>query len=90
MQDFSNKQMVFGIIDRLIVTDSEVWVIDYKTHRISQQSHVADLIKQYQPQLEYYCQGATRMWPDKRTRGCLLLTHQKELVEINLQSSAYN
>ena len=84
VQYFKNDQMVYGIIDRLVVTDSEIWVIDYKTHRLPDSAQEVRIREQYRPQIELYCLGANKLWPKKRTRGFLLLTHTAELLDLGL------
>jgi len=80
---FSNGKMVYGIIDRLVVTRSEIWVIDYKTHRITEKNNINALVEHYHPQVSLYCKGIKKIWTDKKIRGFLLFTHKLQLVEID-------
>lgn len=77
-----NHKTVIGIIDRLIVTPSEVWVIDYKSHLIENGEEMANLVAQYREQIVLYCQGAARLWPEKIIRGGILFIHTKTFVEV--------
>ncbi len=76
------KQMVYGIIDRVIVTENEVFVIDYKTHRLTTPEKITKLEESYRPQINLYCHGTSLLWPDKTIRGFLLLTYKPQLLAI--------
>ena len=78
-----NETMVFGIIDRVIITENDVFVIDYKTHRLTIPEQINELGEYYRSQIELYCQGAQLLWPEKNVRGFLLLTHKPQLVPIS-------
>ena len=73
---------VYGIIDRLIATDHEVHIIDYKTHRIEDAATQQTLCDHYRPQLDLYREGIKGLWPGKAVKTWLLFTHTGELVEI--------
>ncbi len=79
------RQLIYGIIDRLVVTEDYVHLIDYKTHRITDNAPLALLADQYRQQLELYARGAARIWPGCRIKPCLLFTHTGELVETSGQ-----
>ncbi len=71
-------QSVHGIIDRLVISDDCIWLVDYKTHRIgthARNSAVLDaLAEHYRPQLEYYRTGIESLWPGRRIEAGLLFT----------------
>jgi ATP-dependent helicase/nuclease subunit A len=77
------RQLIYGIIDRVVVTQECVHLIDYKTHRITDNASPRLLAEQYRQQLELYASGAARIWPERRIKPCLLFTHTCELVEIS-------
>ena len=77
------QQTVYGIIDRLVVTDADIHLIDYKTHRIDSQSLAQQLAEHYKPQLELYREGIRRLWPDHSIQAYLLLTDGGMLVNID-------
>jgi ATP-dependent helicase/nuclease subunit A len=81
------QQTVYGIIDRLVVTDTDIHLIDYKTHRIDSASLAQQLAEHYKPQLELYREGVRRLWPDHPVRAYLLLTDGGKLVNIDNPSS---
>ena len=69
-----NNKMVYGIIDRLIVTDDYAWIIDYKSHQHAQEDTLAAIAQSYQKQMQYYAAGIKKAWPDKAIRASLLFT----------------
>jgi ATP-dependent helicase/nuclease subunit A len=83
LQYRQQDKTVLGIIDRLLVTDTEAWVVDYKTHSCRDAQALADLAQQYYPQIDLYCQGVRQLWPEKRVRGGLLFTHAGEFRELS-------
>ncbi len=70
---------VFGIIDRVVVTESDVYIIDYKTHQAVTKNNMHQLAAYYQPQLTHYQYAAQLVWPDHRVQSYLLFTHAKLL-----------
>lgn len=75
---------IHGYIDRLIVHENEVWVIDYKSHQSVTLATMNIYAAPYQQQLALYAAGVRRLWPDKTIRGYLLFTHCKGLIELEL------
>ncbi len=73
--DDGRHQRASGIIDRLLIQNDYVIVIDYKTHRQSRRAALAELAEHYRPQLMRYAQGVQQLWPDKAVRSGLLFTH---------------
>ncbi len=76
-----NGKTVNGVIDRLIVTDSTVSIVDYKSHQISLQE-VASVAENYIAQMRYYHEGIKRIWPEKTVRCYLLFTAIPHIYEI--------
>ena len=72
---------VHGIIDRLLLRDDEVWVIDYKSHRHATADNLARLAAPYHEQMNYYAEGMSKLWPAQRVRTFLLFTHCGGLIE---------
>jgi ATP-dependent helicase/nuclease subunit A len=73
---------VFGLIDRLLVGDSRVHVVDYKSHRLEQDSDIARLSERYRPQMALYREAVQRLWPQHRVSCYLLLTARRMPVEL--------
>ena len=79
----TDGRTVYGIIDRLLVTDSTVHLIDYKSHRITDTKILESLAEHYRPQLVLYREAAKRLWPEHEIRCYLLFTHSATLKVID-------
>jgi ATP-dependent helicase/nuclease subunit A len=75
---------VHGIIDRVILRDDEVWIVDYKTHRISPDA-APELSRHYGEQMALYAEGARRLWPQRRIRSFILFTAPGVLEELEME-----
>ena len=75
--------MVYGVIDRLVITDDTVLVIDYKSHQHADTGSIPGLLEDYRAQLDCYAQAAARLWPDHTVRAGLLFTSCNELTWLN-------
>ncbi len=75
-------EVVSARIDRLAVTETEVFVIDYKTNRPAPKDpdHVAEA---YLKQMATYRALLCRIYPDKRVRCILLWTDGPHVMELN-------
>jgi len=82
-----NGRMVYGIIDRLIVTGDAVQVIDYKTHGAATSATAARLAAPYLEQIQLYAGGAAQLWPGRRIRAFLLFTACRTLFEMDLPAA---
>ena len=80
IQYAADGRMVYGIIDRLVVCGETVWLLDYKTHTVTDKAALASLAEGYRPQLTHYAQGVRRLWPQKRVHSGLLFTAVPEWV----------
>ena len=81
-----NGQTVHGIIDRLRISTNEIWIIDYKSHRIDQRQTQTTLSASYQQQMAYYARGAAQLWPQHKIRSMLLFTHNATLDELGISA----
>jgi ATP-dependent helicase/nuclease subunit A len=74
--------LVSGQIDRLMVTDSEVLIVDFKTnHAPSKQE--AEAPKGYIRQLALYRAVLGKLYPERTVRAALLWTETPEFMEIS-------
>ncbi len=78
-----DEQMVYGIVDRLVVEKQAVHVIDYKSHQVEAPERLDVLAHHYRPQLELYREGVARLWPEKTVRRHLLFTHCARLYPLD-------
>ncbi|GMR20526.1 MAG: double-strand break repair helicase AddA [Gammaproteobacteria bacterium] len=83
-----DNSMVYGIIDRVIVYDNEVVLLDYKTHRSATRKKLKTLAQSYHKQMQYYAEGARCLWPDKAIRCLLVFTACQGLVEIPVNNDS--
>ena len=68
----------YGVVDRLVVTDDEVWIVDYKTDT------GAAVRDSHRAQLARYAALARALWPRHTVRTALLFTAGPTLTEIKL------
>jgi len=74
------EQDVYGIIDRLVVNEKELLVIDYKSHQFEDPSHAPAIAQQFSEQLDLYRDGVRRLWPDHDVRTGVVFTAHPLLV----------
>lgn len=72
---------VRGQVDRLVVTDAEVLIVDYKTNR-PPPSEIAAVAKVYLGQMAAYRAILRVLHPDKTIRCALLWTDEARLMEV--------
>ena len=75
---------VHGIIDRLLLEEEGVTLIDYKTHRGVSPENISSLAENYRPQMELYALGVQKLWPGKPLRTFLLFTANQTLYPISV------
>ncbi len=76
-----NDRRITGAIDRLIVTDEEVFAIDYKTNRIvpdAAENTPEGLLRQ----MGAYAAALTQICPNHRIRTGILWTETRQLMEL--------
>lgn len=67
-------KMVYGIIDRLIIKDNTVTIIDYKTHPYVNKENIEKIAKTYEQQMQLYKKGVQLLWPEYNVTSILLFT----------------
>ncbi|MCW8909182.1 MAG: PD-(D/E)XK nuclease family protein, partial [Gammaproteobacteria bacterium] len=77
------EQIVYGVIDRLLVTDKDVLLIDYKTHQQASKDNIEQLAETYKEQMQLYANGIKQIWPDKNLQTALLFTSCHQLYYLN-------
>jgi len=81
------EERVFGVVDRIVITDREIVVVDYKTHRAGP-DRVDDLVARHRSQMADYRDALAAALPGRAVRTFLLFTHmagpggQGNLVQI--------
>jgi ATP-dependent helicase/nuclease subunit A len=76
------KYVISGQIDRLLVTDTQVLIIDYKTNRIPPKN-VADVQVGYLKQMAAYKAALARIYPDKTIACALVWTEGPEVMVLD-------
>lgn len=77
--DFALPDGTVGRIDRLVETDAEFWVLDYKSHAGSKAD--AETLGAYRAQLEAYCAAVAQMSSGKPVR-CALIFGDARCMEL--------
>lgn len=67
-------RVVYGVMDRVVITAESCIVIDYKTHHQAADGNLGGLAAPYREQMRLYAEGARRLWPGKRIQTYLLFT----------------
>jgi ATP-dependent helicase/nuclease subunit A len=73
---------VFGVVDRLLVGPEDVWLVDFKSHQVADDTALAELCDRFAPQMSMYRDGVARLWPDRTLHSYLLFTHLRRAVEL--------
>ncbi|MDB5565057.1 MAG: helicase/exodeoxyribonuclease subunit [Tardiphaga sp.] len=74
--------LVSGQIDRLVVTPSDVWIVDYKTNHAPPRTP-AEAPSAYVRQLALYRAVLAKLYPDRPIRAALLWTETPEMMELS-------
>ncbi len=74
-------RVLSGQIDRLLVRDGEVWIVDYKTNRPPPET-VAGVAPAYLRQMAAYRDAVRQIYPGHRVRCLLLWTDTPRLMEL--------
>ena len=79
----ANDRPVYGVIDRLVITEKEILLIDYKTHAYVTRETAKTTAELFKEQMRLYREGVERIWPDQTIRSGLLFTACAELIWLN-------
>ena len=74
---------VHGIIDRLIIHQDKIVIIDYKSHQHARKANLASLSEPYHQQIALYVEGIKQLWPKQPVEAYLLFTHCAELHKMS-------
>ncbi|MCK4833679.1 MAG: UvrD-helicase domain-containing protein [Gammaproteobacteria bacterium] len=73
-------QAVYGVIDRVIKSDNDITLIDYKSHQLDESESIQDAALQFSTQLAYYRNGIRKLWPEHTVKTGILFTSNNEIV----------
>lgn len=79
----TDDTVVSGQIDRLLVTDSEIWIVDYKSNR-PPPKHAKDVSPAYKAQMKCYSDIVSKIYKNRKIRTFLLWTDGMRMMEIAL------
>jgi ATP-dependent helicase/nuclease subunit A len=74
-------RVVNGRVDRLVIADAEILIVDYKTDRPAP-PRVQDVGEAYLAQMAAYRHILSQRWPDRPVRCLLVWTDGPKLMEI--------
>lgn len=84
IQYMQGDRQVYGVIDRLLIAENSVTIVDYKTHQHATHDNIAQIAENYQQQMQLYADGVRQLWPDKTIKACLVFTECGALLPMNI------
>lgn len=81
-----DDRLVSGQIDRLVVRDDEIWIIDYKSNR-PPPADEKDIPQIYQGQMQAYRDTLIQIYPNRTIHCALLWTDGPRLMVLDLSST---
>ncbi|MGB5398362.1 MAG: UvrD-helicase domain-containing protein [Gammaproteobacteria bacterium] len=70
----NNGQDVYGIVDRLVVHEKTILLIDYKSHRLANSAEVNSVADGFSEQIRLYRKGVQLLWPAHDIRAGIVFT----------------
>lgn len=74
-------QIISGKIDKLIIKDNEILIIDYKSDKIKAEE-IREKALKYQNQLNLYSKIIAKIYPNKKISSHIIWTYLGEMLEI--------
>ncbi len=75
--------VISGAMDALLeAADGSIWVVDYKTDRISRGQEARVFADKYRVQVEVYVQAARKIFPSKKVRGSVVFLRTFAAVDL--------
>ncbi|MCC6231381.1 MAG: UvrD-helicase domain-containing protein, partial [Verrucomicrobiales bacterium] len=74
-------QVVQGVVDLAVILPGEIWIVDFKTDRVSGAA-LTERIQKYQLQLRLYAHALTSIYRRPVTQRWLWFFHPRELVAV--------
>lgn len=72
----------FGIIDRLLVSPEQAWVIDFKSHATEDPGELEEAARHYTEQMNEYARFISLVYPGRPVRCSLLFTRSRKLHDM--------
>lgn len=76
------EHIISGQIDRLVVCDDKVMIVDYKTNRPAAE-RLADVPQVYMKQMRSYKQLVQKIYPDKKIEAFILWTNTAKIMKLD-------
>lgn len=80
--------VLYRIIDRLIVTEDSVWIVDFKTSSTVTIETMPERAKEYEKQIDDYVSAVKRLYPDKGIRASVLFTRLPALHDYPTETAS--
>jgi ATP-dependent helicase/nuclease subunit A len=77
-----NNQVISGLIDRLLITDDDIFILDYKSNRPPPEDE-KDIPDIYRKQMKAYADIMRGIYPNRRVRAALIWTYSAKLMELS-------
>ncbi|MBE9560543.1 MAG: PD-(D/E)XK nuclease family protein, partial [Proteobacteria bacterium] len=74
------QQAVYGFVDRVIKSENDIMIVDYKSHQLDDGENTRDSALQFSTQMDYYRSGIKKLWPEHAVKAGILFTHHNEIV----------
>ena len=71
-----------GVIDRLLLSPDEAWIIDFKSDAAEDVRQLEACAKRYEAQLREYSRFIRAIYPERTVRCSLLFTHARHLYDM--------
>lgn len=87
----SDYLLIHGVIDNYILTDNEIYLIDYKTDRyksyihLDKEQQIQAIMTKYYFQLQLYANALKSIYPEKQVHAYIVLLDFETSVKINIQ-----
>lgn len=78
----AGKKEIHGVIDRVVMKDADLFLVDYKTHANITEDDIPSIAEQYRAQLQFYKNGLSQIWPTHSIKPLLLFTTTQTLFEM--------
>ena len=78
-----DNEHTINVIDRLIISEQLIWIIDYKTDKKALSSNLEQHIATYIPQMRRYFTAIKSLYPDLSVRCSILFTKLPRIVDID-------
>lgn len=76
-------ETVIGKIDRLIINEDEILIIDYKSD-LFKEDEIEKILSKYQGQIQIYHQIIQEIYPDKKVKSAILSTNNGKIYFLDL------